>query len=187
MDEKSQLKSELDYVDAIRQCRQEIAEYILQHPHQLPLLLEIALKEDSKVGSRACWILEFAFKASPSCLFPYLDRFTQGLKGVRPESSIRPLAKICELLLISYSKSGTGALLPPLTEQHKELITEACFDWLISTEKVAPKAYSMKTLLLLGAEIPWIHPELKAVLEQHYTKGSPAYQARARHVLAKLP
>ena len=120
-------------------------------------------------------------------MYPYLDRFVQGLKGVRPESSIRPLAKICELLLISYYKPRTGTTQPPLNQDHKEIITAACFDWLISTEKVAPKAYSMQSLLLLGKEIRWVHPELRAVLDQQYAEGSPAYQARARHILKKLP
>ena len=44
----------------------------------------------------------------------------------------------------------------------------------------------MQALLLLGREIPWVHGELRAILEQQYPQGSPAYQARARQVLRKL-
>ena len=187
MDDISQLKQQLDYVDATRKRRLEMAGYILGHPNLLPSLLEIALDDQTHTGSRACWILEYVFKASPFFLYPYLDRFAAGLKRVRPESSIRPLAKICELLAISFYKPGDHTSRPPLTKQHKDALTEACFDWLLNTEKVAPKAYSMQTLLLLGGEISWVHPELRAVMEQNYASGSPAYQARARQVLRHLP
>ncbi len=173
-------------MDATRKCREEMAELILEQPRLLPTLLEIALQEDTPLGSRACWILEFVFKAAPELLYPYLDLFTSGLKGVTPESSIRPLAKICESLLSLYYKPSGGLPRPPLTVSQREAMTEACFDWLISSAKVAPKAYSMQSLLLLGREFNWVHPELKAVLQLNYPSGSPAYQARARHVLGKL-
>lgn len=186
MDEISQLKDQLDYVNATRQRRQEMADHILGHPHLIPSLMEIALEDSTQMGSRACWILEFVFKADPGALYPHLDRLTRGLHGVRPESSIRPLAKICEMLVTSHYEPKATAARPPLEEHHRAAMTEACFDWLMSAEKVAPKAYSMQALLLLGREIPWVHGELRAILEQQYPQGSPAYQARARQVLRKL-
>jgi hypothetical protein len=186
LDEKSQLKKVLNFVDATRKRRQEVALHILEHPELLPTLLEIGLEDDAVLGSRACWILEYVFKANPDLLYPFLDRLVYGLSSVRQESSIRPLAKICELLLIGYYKPTGTRPRPPLSDQHKEALTAACFDWLISAQKVAPKAYSMRSLLLLGHEITWVHPELRAVLEQHYHKGSPAYRARARHILKEL-
>jgi hypothetical protein len=183
---KSQLKKELDYVDATRKKRLEVARAILGNPELLGSLLEIALEENNTTGSRAAWVLEFVIKKEAPLLYPLLDRFSDGLKGVSRESSIRPLAKICEILLMSYYNPQEHSR-PPLTAKHKAAMTEACFDWLIATEKVAPKAYSMRSLMLLGSEIGWVHPQLKGVLEQNYAKGSPAYQARARQVLKKLP
>jgi len=44
----------------------------------------------------------------------------------------------------------------------------------------------MQTLALLGQEFEWIHPELKAVLEQGYAGGSAGYKARARRILKNL-
>ena len=67
-----------------------------------------------------------------------------------------------------------------------EAIATACFDWLISEQKVAPQAYAMTSLYYLGQRFPWIHEELKQVLEQNYADGSAGYQARARKVLQKL-
>ena len=164
-----------------------MARMILGTPEYIPHLLEIALEENNPTGSHAAWVLEFVIKEDPRPLYPLLDQFTAGLKRVTPESSIRPLAKICEILLMSYYLPGKGQDRPPLSDQHKKEMTEACFDWLLTTEKVAPKAYSMRSLWLLGRDIGWVYPQLKGVLEQNYAKGSPAYQARARQVLKKLP
>lgn len=182
---KSQLKKQLDYVNASRESRGEFADEILGNPNLFLPLLEIGLQTHTDLGSRACWIVEFAFKKRPELLYPNLELFTGGLSALRKSSSIRPMAKICELLTLSYYK-GMGGNPPPLTRKHREDITAACFDWLLKNEKVASKAYSMQALLLLGLEFDWIHPELKAIVEQHYAAGSPAYQARARHILRKL-
>jgi hypothetical protein len=182
----SQLKKQLDYVDSTRKKRIEVARTILEKPELIPSLLEIALEQNNPTGSRAAWVLEFVFKEASHYLHPLLDAFADGLKRVVPESSIRPLAKICEMLLLSYYNPAPGRDRPPLTNRHKRIITEACFDWLISTDKAAPKAYSMRCLQLLGMEIAWVHPQLKGVLEQNYATGSPAYRARARQVLKKL-
>ena len=160
---------------------------ILGNPGFYRPLLEIALEENNSIGSRACWIVEFVYKASPELLYPHLDTFAAGLNEVRPESSIRPLAKVCELLVLAYYGSGSNLTKPPLSILHKQLLTEACFDWLIGPQKIAPKAYSMQTLYLLGKEISWVHGELREVLQQHYSTGSPGYQSRARKILDKLP
>ncbi|MDX1331652.1 MAG: adenylosuccinate lyase [Robiginitalea sp.] len=183
---KTQLKEQLDYVDATRKKRLEMADEILGNPQLLPHLLDLALTENNTTGSRAAWVLEFVVKKSPHLLYPHLDRFCEGLTGVRPDSAIRPLAKICEILLTAYYHSAGGKERPPLSKAQKAAMTEACFDWLIGPGKVAPKAYSMRSLLLLGREIAWVHPQLNGILQQQYAQGSPAYQARARQILSNL-
>jgi hypothetical protein len=60
------------------------------------------------------------------------------------------------------------------------------FDYLITHQKVAAKAYSMKTLYLLGKEYHWIHPELATILEKDFNTSTAAFKARARHLLKKL-
>jgi len=182
---KSQLKLQLDYVTASRECRNKMADEILASPDMFRPLLELALETHSDLGSRASWIVEFTFKKKPEILHPHLDLFTRGIGNLKMESSIRPMAKICELLTLAHykGKNNKQGLLSPV---HRERIAAACFDWLISAEKVAPRAYSMQTLALLGQEFEWIHPELKAVLEQGYASGSAGFKARARRILKNL-
>ena len=57
---------------------------------------------------------------------------------------------------------------------------------MINDEKVAPKAYSMISLYLLGTEFDWVHPELITILERDFHTQSAAFKARARHILKKI-
>jgi threonine synthase len=119
-------------------------------------------------------------------ILPYIDTFTRSLSSLNLQSSIRPASKICSLLVENHYSNKTALSKKALTKQHLNTIAEAAFDWLIGDHKVAPKAYSMTTLLLLGKDITWIHPELQVILKQNYVNGSAAYKARARMTLKAL-
>ncbi|MFY7729978.1 MAG: hypothetical protein ACOVRN_10710, partial [Flavobacterium sp.] len=74
-----------------------------------------------------------------------------------------------------------------LSAQQKELITEACFDWLINPDgKVANKAYAMRTLYILGKDTEWVYPELKRILSEDFSAHSAAYKAAAKELLQKM-
>ena len=183
---KGELYESLDYVNHSREKRQQMATLILNNPHLVKPLMEIAFDVTNPISSKACWVLEFTTKNNFSHILPHIDLFTHNLVAVQLDSAVRPIAKICELLIIAYFSKTKNSVQETLTEQHLEVMATACFDWLIGEHKVAAKAYSMTALLLLGRKFDWIHPELKMVLEQHYAGGSAAYKARARMTLAKL-
>lgn len=172
-------------MDATRRERNAMAREITKDPGQFPSLLEIALRRNDALGSRACWIVEFVCKQDLSILAPYLERFLNGLPGLDQESSIRPMAKICELICEVTVRNDNKAPIR-LKPTHQERLIEICFDWLIGDHKVAPKAYSMRCLYLLGKKAPWVVENLKAVLLQNYQDGSPAYKARARQILESI-
>lgn len=66
------------------------------------------------------------------------------------------------------------------------MIIEACFDWMISDEKVAIHAYSMQILFILGKENNWINTELKQILIDNMTFGSKGYIVRAKKILKAI-
>ena len=183
---KTELYRSLNYVDATREKRTQMASLISDNPDLIRPLLEIIFVEENPISSRAAWVLEFTLKKKLHYIYPHLDFFTSNMNNVRLDSSVRPLAKICEFLTKAYFSKTNNEALNVIQEKHLESITAACFDWLIGDHKVAAKAYSMTSLLLLGQKFDWIHPELKMVLEQNYSDGSAAYQARARMTLAKI-
>lgn len=183
---KETLRQALDYADHSREKRSAMAELILQQPELISPLLEIALDVNDPISCKAFWILEFTAHKKLAFLYPHIDRFISGLSTVHLDSAVRPAAKICELLTLSYFSKKEHDTRKIITSEHLNQITSACFDWLIGNHKVAAKAYSMTSLLLLGQKIDWVHQELKMILEQNYAEGSAAYKARARMTLAKL-
>ncbi len=183
---KEELYHALSYVNHSREKRLEMAQLVQKNPDLVPILFEIAFTIDDPISSRACWVLEFTAKETIDFIFPYLDTFTENCGLVHLDSSVRPMAKICEYLIIAYYSKEKDTVQDALNKLHLERISAVCFDWLITDQKVAPQAYAMTCLLLLGRTFAWIHPELKLVLERNYALGSAAYKARARMTLEKL-
>jgi hypothetical protein len=183
---EKELYDSLDYVNHSRQKRQEMASLVLNNPHLVKPLLRIAFEVNNPVSCKACWVMEFTAKNNLSHILPHIDFFTDQINAVKFDSSVRPIAKICEVLMNAYFNKTKNRTQDILKIKNLEQIAAASFDWLIGEHKVAAKAYSMTCLLLLGQKFDWIHPELKMVLEQNYALGSAAYKARARMTLAKL-
>ncbi len=173
-------------VDHSRQKRTQLTTLVIKNPHLIVRLFTKAFEVNDPMSSRACWVLEFMAKERLEYLLPYLDDFIPKLAQFHLDSSVRPIAKICEYLTKSYFSKTENETQKVLKSRHLGAIATVCFDWLITPQKVAAKAYSMTCLYLLGQEINWIHPELKLILEQGYHLGSPAYKARARIILTKL-
>ncbi|MGJ8593483.1 MAG: adenylosuccinate lyase [Aquaticitalea sp.] len=181
-----QLYTELNYVDHSRANRNKYAQMVIAQPKLIPKLLDILFRVDDKVSCRAAWVLEFMCSEHLEALLPYLDRFTENIHKVHLDSAERPVAKICESLALAYDHKEKNAIQSSLSPSHKEKIIEAAFDWMIKDVKVAPKAYSMTTLYLLGKDYDWVHPELRIIIERDFSNQSAAFKARARHILKKI-
>lgn len=167
---------------AHRPIRDLLSGEVLNNKNLLPDLLTIAFDVTDRNHHKACWINELVFEAEIEWLSPYLDTFCETLSLFKNESALRPISKIC-LFATEHNSKNNGFL----STQHKEQITEACFDWLINPEtKVATKAYSMRTLFLLGKNEEWIYPELTRILTEDAPKHTAAYKAAAKDILKRL-
>lgn len=183
---KAELIESLKYVNGTRYKRLETTEQVLDNPDTIAPLMEIAFDDNGSISSKACWVLEFIAKKDLKYILQHTDSFISGISAVRLESSVRPMAKICELLMNSFFSRSKNDVQDSLKDDHLIRITTCCFDWLIGDHKVATKAYSMSSLYLLGEKFEWVRPELKLVLERNYYLGSAAYKARARRILALI-
>ncbi len=177
---------EISTTNHSKEQRHHMAQLLLAHPELMPELLAICGRVSEELSYRACWSLEFVCKTSLHALLPHLPIYIGLLPVVYLDAGVRPVAKICEYLTMAYYRQQDPQVRKALTAAMRQKITESCFDWLISDQKVAAKAYAMTALQLLGTEFDWIYPELQAILEQNYAAGSPAYQARARMTLQKI-
>ena len=176
----------LNYTDSSRKKRREASDWVCKNPDILLPLMEVAFMVDDPVSCKACWVMEATVKEKPEALLGHISCFTENIGLVHLDSAVRPIAKICEILLLHYFSKTKNEIQASLSERDLEIIATTCFDWLIGPHKVATQAYSMTSLYLLGKKFDWIHPELKSVLQKNYAKGSSAYKARARMILKRL-
>ncbi|WP_424000544.1 adenylosuccinate lyase [Maribacter sp. IgM3_T14_3] len=183
---KEELYEALKYVSASRDNRNKMASKIEDNPYLVPILIEIIKEDIDPISCKAGWVLESVAKTNLHYILIDIDVFIDSLKYITLESSVRPASKICQLLVLDQFSKKSVKSIQKLTTNHLNTITEVAFDWLIGDYKVAPKAYSMTTLLLIGSTISWIHPELQQILNQNYESGSAAYKARARMTLKVL-
>nr|WP_321233078.1 adenylosuccinate lyase [uncultured Psychroserpens sp.] len=181
-----ELYEELSYVNHSREKRLHYANLVIANPDLIPELLNILFMVDDKISCRAAWVFEFMCGENLEASIPYLDEFTESMHKVHLDSAVRPVAKVCEYLVQAYYSKMDNKIKSALLPKYKERIVEACFDWMINDEKIAPKAYAMNTLFLLGSDYDWIHPELIIILERDYQMQSSGFKARARHILKKI-
>jgi len=180
----SELQTKLDYVKAYRENRLNVANEVLENPFLFKELVSICFSPSDKNNHKACWIMEFVSYEELIWLQPYLDFFCSNLKLLKDESAIRPIAKVVQLLVKAHYKKNENGI--SLSETNLQDCIEASFDWLINDVKVATKAYSIRTLYLLGNHYDWIHPELQVILNKDYGYHSAAYKAVAKEVLKKI-
>lgn len=180
------LYQELKYVNHSKEKRLHYAKLVIDNPSLIPKLLDILFTVNDKISPRAAWVFEFMCAENLNKIIPYLDRFTENINEVHIDSAVRPVAKVCEYLVKAFYSKHDNAIKKALSLKHREKIIESCFDWLINDEKIAPKAYAMSSLFLLGSDYHWIHSELVLILERDYQMQSSGFKARARHILKKI-
>ncbi len=173
-------------VTSYREYRLKYAQVVLQDKKLLKYLIEITFDETNDAAVRTSWVLDFAMRERLEWLYPHLDYFTENISTSKHHSIVRPMAKICENLALEYNSKKPSEIKNHLTKRHIEKIIETGFDWLISDQKVAVKAYTMETLYLFGKEFDWVHDELKLILQQTIMDGSAGYKARGKKILYRL-
>lgn len=183
---QNELYQQLNYVNHSREKRAYYAQLVLDNPSLFPYALDILFMVDDEHSNRAGWLCEFVCKQELSILYPYLDHFTETMGTVYQDSALRPVAKITEYLTLAYYKKKDPLARKSLRPNHKKRLVETGFDWMITEQKVAVKAYTMTSLFWLGTEIEWVHPELHRIMEDGYATGSAAYKARCRHTFEAI-
>ena len=182
----AELYKELSNVNHSREKRLLYANLVIENPDLVPKLLDILFRVNDKASPRAAWVFEFMCNQNIKHIIPFIETFTLNIHKVHIDSAVRPVAKVCELIAKSYVSKTDTKIKEALTSVQKERIIETCFDYMITEQKVAPKAYSMTTLFMFGKEYDWVYPELTIILERDFAMQSAAFKARARQILKKI-
>lgn len=166
---------------AHRPIRDEISNMVKNDLSLLPEMMAMAFDLNNKNHHKACWSLELVLEKDITWLYPYLNIFCEKLAHYKHEGALRSVSKIVMFVTIQDNLQENF-----LTDEMRQKITEACFDWLIGNIKVATKAYAMRALFNLGKKENWIYPELKVILQQDFANHSAAYRLAAKDLLKKM-
>lgn len=167
--------------------RERVANIVLKNKDLFKYLVTITFDIENKLSIKAAWILEWICTHHHlNWILPHLDIFTTKIYNVKFDSAIRPCAKICEHLATAYYAKKENDIQKALTIKHIDNIVEAGFNWLITPQKIAVRAYTMNTLYFLGLEKDWIHPELKHLIETKIIFESKGCKARGKHILTMI-
>lgn len=167
-----------------RENRKTAANIVLQQPNLLKNLVALTFEVNNKLSIKAAWVLEWiCTHHGINHLLPYLDYFTKNVHTVSLDSAVRPCAKICEHLAKAYTSKKSNETKLKLTKKHIDYIIEAGFDWLITDQKIAVKAYTMETLFLFGKNTDWILEELESIITNNVIHESKGCEARGKKIL----
>ncbi|TYP96766.1 hypothetical protein C7447_10665 [Tenacibaculum adriaticum] len=170
--------------NAKRKNRDAAAKTILKTPTLFPYLVSTTFQVDTKLSVRAAWILEWICTHNGlDLLLPHLEEFTKNIHKVHFDGSVRTCAKICKHIATAYTSKNSHKIKNVLTNDQIERIIETGFDWLITNQKIAVKAYTMNTLYLFGLQKDWIHPELEHIIRNDVIHQSKGCEARGRKIL----
>ena len=173
--------------NAKRDNRQRVANIVSERPDLMQPLVEITFQVDDNISIRASWILEWiCTHHNLDYILPHLDTFSKNIGQLTFDSAIRPCAKICEHLAVAYTNKKENQVKSTLNDHHIEAIIETGFDWLITPQKIAVRAYTMNTLFLFGLSRNWIHPELEHLIRTKIIHQSKGCKARAKHILEAI-
>ena len=176
----SALYQRIENSSAHTQNRIDNGTFVVQNPHLLKDLITFSFDTEHKLHIRACCVLEKVFELEIALSFANMNYICENLSQLKNDSAIRSISRFIMLLIQDNTEKKY------LTASQIEKITEACFDWLISDIRIAPKAHAIYTLYELGKCQDWIHPELKVILEQDASKHSTGYKVAARETLKKI-
>jgi hypothetical protein len=170
-----------------RENRQKVANIVLENPRLFADLVTITFDVENKVSIKAAWILEWI--CTHHHLFGillHLDEFSTKISTLKFDSAIRPCAKICEHLATAYYSKSKNEVQKKLKSTHIDAIIETGFDWLITPQKIAVRAYTMSFLYLFGLKKDWVHPALKHLILTKIIHESKGTKARGNYIIKMI-
>lgn len=182
---KDYLIQELTNIEnAKRDNRQRVANIVCDNTNLIGPLVSLTFEIEDKLSIRAAWVLEWVCTHNDlNLILPHLDEFTTKIRLLNFDSAIRPCAKICEHLAVAYASKKENLVKEALKDNHIDAIIETGFDWLITPQKIAVRAYTMTSLFLFGLSRDWVHPELEHIIRTKIIHESKGCKARGMHIL----
>ena len=173
-----------DMKNPTRINRNNAANIVLAQPNLIKHLIDLTFDVNNKLSIKAAWVLEWiCTHHGIEYIHPYITTFVDNISKVHFDSATRPCAKICEHLANAYTSKEENETQIIITQKHIDTIIEVGFDWLITNQKIAVRAYTMNSLYLFGLQKDWVHAELQHLISSKIIHESKGCKARGRYIL----
>ncbi len=144
-----------------------------KNPEEIPLIIKAMKDPMATVAWRAGWVLDHFERLNKSALQPYLNQLSEILLNTPHHGVQRHITRI-----LSNA---------PTSELEDGRLVDACFNWLLNPKTpVAVKVNAMEIIGNLCVTYPELGQELKAIIQEGYETGTPAFRSRARRILQRL-
>lgn len=151
--------------------------FMNRYPDYFPSLLKLACApQENRENIIASWILEKYLLPKISFISLYFQTFLEGMKQQTNESKKRSLVKV----LYHYCR-GEGRR-KHFSYQQINSIVDICFSYMITSKKVAPISFAMKTLHFFRNHQTWIEDELQAFIQKKLPNSSPGFRAAVKQI-----
>ncbi|WNW02050.1 adenylosuccinate lyase [Tenacibaculum sp. HL-MS23] len=173
-----------DMKNPARVNRNKAANIVLAQPNLIKQLVDLTFDVNNKISIKAAWVLEWiCTHHGIEYIHPYVTNFVDNISRVYYDSAVRPCAKICEHLANAYTSKKENETQIIVTQKHIDTIIEVGFDWLITDQKIAVRAYTMNFLYLFGLQKDWVHTELQHLISTKIIHESKGCKARGKYIL----
>ncbi len=136
--------------------------------------MELFLAGDPELARRSSWVVSHCAERHPDLVRPYVGRMIRKMQDPAMHDAVkRNMIRILQFVDLPEQLLGT--------------VAAVCFENLTSARApIAARVFSMTVLANIAVRKPDLKRELKLVIEQQLPYTTPAFQARARHVLRML-
>jgi|SRR6056300_297176 hypothetical protein len=150
---------------ASRKHREEALEFVKNSSEIQTALLQLAFNPKAeRQHIYAAWIWELFILEDSTRLRPHLPRCIAQLTAITNSSMRRSLSKSFWCFLKEKSNREV------LNKKEKQQLVDSLLDWVMTEDKTAPLAFSIKILSLFQNEISGLKVQLKALLiDSHRT------------------
>ena len=144
---------------ASRKHREEGLKVVKNSPEREAALLQLAFNPKAeRQHIYAAWIWELFILEDLSRLQPHLNQCIVRLTAITNSSMRRSLSKGFWHFLKEKSNREV------LNKKEKQLLVDSFLDWVMTEDKTAPLAFSIKILALFQNEIPELQKQLEELL-----------------------
>ncbi|HMR92654.1 MAG TPA: hypothetical protein PKC69_10075 [Chitinophagaceae bacterium] len=152
-----------------------IIRWIGASQQRLDQLVQLLLKDsDYKVIQRAAWPLSYVAQEQPGLIKKHLPALIKNLE----QEKLHDAVKRNTLRLLQYLH---------IPARQKGMLMDRCFRYITSpAEKAAIKAFSLSILENMLDDYPEIGRELYVIINEQWSRETPAFRSRAKKVLKKI-